>query len=62
LKGSGIAMTTKGTAFRRRKWWLSGDDELARYDRKVEVWINSKNNISKNLLDNLESLLNQIGQ
>jgi len=35
-----------------------GDNELAEYDRKVEVWISSKYNISKNLLDTLESLLN----
>jgi len=37
---------------------LSGDDELAEYDRKVKVWISSKHNMSKNLLDDLESLLN----
>ena len=35
-----------------------GDDKLTEYDRKVEVWISSKHNISKNLLDDLESLLN----
>ena len=32
LEGSVIAMTTKGKAFRKK--WLSGDDELAAYDRK----------------------------
>ena len=37
---------------------MSGDDELAEYDRKVKVWISSKHNMSKNLLDDLESLLN----
>jgi len=51
-------MTTKGKEFRKRKLWLSGDNELAEYDSKVEVWISCKHNISKNLLDDLESLLN----
>ena len=31
---------------------------MAKYDRKVEVRISSRHNISKNLLDDLESLLN----
>ena len=31
---------------------------LAAYDRKVEVWVSSRHNIPKNLLDDLESLLN----
>jgi len=52
------AMITKGKAFRKWQWWLTGNDELAAYDRKVEVWISSKHNIPKNLLDDLESLLN----
>jgi len=58
VKGSVIAMKSKGKAFRKRQWWLTGDDELAAYDRKVEVWISSRHNISKYLLDELESLLN----
>ena len=58
VDGSVIAMTKKGKAFRKRQWWLKGDDELAAYDRKVEVWISSRHNIPKNLLDELESLLN----
>jgi len=55
LEGSVIAMITKGKAFNNRKWRLSGDDELAAYDRKVRVWISSKHSISKNLLDLLNS-------
>jgi len=51
-------MTTKGKAFREREWQLSGGNELAESGRKVEVWISRKHNISKNLLDDLESLLN----
>jgi len=43
---------------KKRQWWLTGDDELAAYDRKVEVWISSRHGIPKNLLDDLESLLN----
>ena len=35
-----------------------GDNKLAEYDRKVEVWNSNKHNISKNLLDDLKSLLN----
>ena len=31
---------------------------LAAYDRKVEVWVSSRHNIPKNLLDDLESPLN----
>jgi len=58
LKGSKKAMTTKGKAFRKRKWWQSGDDELAEYDKKVEVWVSSNNNISEDSLDELEALLN----
>jgi len=27
VEGSVIAMTKKGKAFRKRKWWLMGDDE-----------------------------------
>jgi len=37
LEGSVIAMTTTGKTFKNRKWWLSGDDELAACDRKAEV-------------------------
>jgi len=48
LEGSIIALTTRGKAFRKRKLWLLGDDELAEYERKVEVWIISKHNIAKN--------------
>jgi len=51
-------MTTKGKSFRKRQWWLTGDDELAAYYRKVGVWISSRHSIPKNLLDDLESLLN----
>jgi len=51
-------MTTKGKAFRKRQWWLTGNDELAAHDRKVEVWISNKHNKPQNLLDDLESLLN----
>jgi len=58
VNGSVIAMTTKGKSFRKRQWWQTGDDELAAYDRKVEVWISSRHNISQNLLDDLEALLN----
>ena len=47
VEGSVIAMTTKRKAFRKRQWWLTGDDELAAYDRKVELWISSKHNIPK---------------
>jgi len=42
----------------QRKWWLLGDNELAEYDRKVEVWNSNKHKISKNLLYDLKSLLN----
>ena len=58
MEGFITAMTTKGKAFRKRQWWLIGDDELAAYNRKVEVWISSKHNILKNLIDDLKSLLN----
>jgi len=59
VNGSVIAMTTKGKSFRKRQWWVTlGKYELAAYDRKVEVWISSRHSIQKNLLDNLESLLN----
>jgi len=51
-------MTTKGKAFRKRQWWLTGNDELAANDRKVEVWIGNKHSIPKNLFNDLESLLN----
>ena len=37
---------------------LTGNDELAAYDRKVEIWISSKHNIPKLLLDDLESVRN----
>jgi len=37
VNGSVIAMTTKGKSFRKRQWWQTGEDELAAYDRKVEV-------------------------
>jgi len=37
---------------------LTGEDELAAYDRKVEVWISSRHSIPQNLLDDLEALLN----
>ena len=37
FNGSVIVMTTKGKSFRKRQWWQTGDDELAAYDRKVEV-------------------------
>jgi hypothetical protein len=37
---------------------LTGNDELAAYDRKVEIWISSKHNIPKFLLDDLESVRN----
>ena len=37
LEGSVIAITTQGKAFRKRKWWILGDDKLAEYDRKVEA-------------------------
>jgi len=57
VNGSVIAMTTKGKSFRKRQWWQTGEDELAAYDRKVE-WISSRHNISQNLLDDLEALLN----
>ena len=46
INGSVIAMTTKGKSFRKRQWWQTGEDELAAYDRKVEVWISSRQNIS----------------
>jgi len=60
VNGSVMAMTTKGKSFRKRQWWQTEDDELAAYDRKVEVWISSRHNtgISQNLLDDLEALLN----
>jgi len=58
VNGSVIAITTKGKSFRKRQWWLTGEDELAAYDRKVEVWISSRHNIPQNLLDDLEALLN----
>jgi len=57
VNGSVIAMTRKGKSFRKRQWWLTGDDELAAYDRKVEVWISSRHSIPKNLFDDLESML-----
>jgi len=40
------------------KWWQSGDDELAEYDRRVEFWTSRKQNIPQYLLDDLELLLN----
>jgi len=46
-------MNTKGKAFRKRKWWQSGDDKLVEYDKRVEVWIISEHNISKLLVDDL---------
>ena len=58
VNGSVIAMTTKSKSFRKRQWCQAGDDELAAYDRKVEVWISSRHNIPQNLLDDLEALLN----
>jgi len=51
-------MTTRGKAFRKRRWWQSGDDELAEYDKKVEVWVSNNNNIPEDSLDELEALLN----
>jgi len=56
VDGSFIAMTTKGKVFRKRQWWPAGHDELAAYDRKVEVC--SRHNILKNQIDELELLLN----
>jgi len=53
-----ITMKTKGKSFRKRQWGLTGDNELAAYDRKVSVLISSRQSIPKNLLDDLESLLN----
>ena len=50
-------MTTKFKAFRKRRWWQSGDNELAEYDKRVEVWVSSKHDIPQNLLDDLELLL-----
>jgi len=58
LEHSTKAMTTNGKSFRKRKWWLLGDDELAKYDRRAEVWVSRRHNIPKELLDNLESELN----
>ena len=59
VDGFVTAMTSKGKAFRKRQWWLTEDDELVAYDRKVEVWISSKHSMpKKHLLDHLESLLN----
>ena len=58
VDGSTIAMTTKGNSVRKMEWWLTGNDELAAYDRKVEVWISSRHSIPKKLIDDLESLLN----
>ena len=58
VDGSITAMTTKGKSFRKGRWWLTGDDDLAAYNRKVEVWVSSRHSIPKNLLDDLESLLN----
>ena len=58
MNGSVIAMTTKGKSFRKRQWWQTGDDELAAYDRKVEVWISSRHKIQQNQLDDLKALLN----
>jgi len=34
VNGSVTAMTTKGKSFRKRQWCLTGDDELAAYERK----------------------------
>ena len=50
-------MTTKDKSFRKRQWWLIGQDELAAYHRKVEVWISSRHSIPKKLLDDLQALL-----
>jgi len=58
VNGSVIAMTTNGKSFRKRQWWLTGEDELAAYDRKVEVWISSRHSVPQNLLDDLEALPN----
>jgi len=58
LEGSKKAMTTQGKASRKRKWWQSGDDELAEYDKRVEVLVSSKNIISEDSLGDLEALLN----
>jgi hypothetical protein len=58
VNGSVIAMTTKGKSFRKKQWWLTGEDELAAYDRKVEVLTSSRHSIPKNLLDDLEAMLN----
>ena len=58
MNGSVITMTTKGKSFRKRQWWLTGEDELAAYDRKVEVWISSRHSIPQNLLNDLGALLN----
>ena len=57
VDGSFIAVTTKGKSFRKRQRWLKGDDELAAYDRKGEVWISSRHNIQKHLFDDVAAEL-----
>jgi hypothetical protein len=56
LEGSIKAMTTKVKAFQKRKWQPFRDDELAEYDKRVEVWISSGHNIPKPLLEISPSL------
>jgi len=57
-EGSVKAMTTNRKAFRKRKWWQSGEHELVDCDKSVEVKISSGHSIPKHLLDDLETLLN----
>jgi len=40
-------MITKDKSCRKRQWWLTREDELAAYDRKVEMWISSRHSIHK---------------
>jgi len=47
VNGSVIAMITKDKSCRKRQWWLTREDELAAYDRKVEMWISSRHSIHK---------------
>ena len=67
LEGSVKAMTTNGMAFQKRKWWQSMDDELAEYDKNVEVWISNKQiELPAKLLDYFlwsnKSIVNQSGR
>jgi len=47
IEGSNKINATKEKAFRKRKWWQSGDDELAEYDRRVEVWTSQRQPIQR---------------